>query len=44
MKINTWIDTEDIFKIQTVYLLETVNKVRVIEFFLDMIRRDIRKM
>lgn len=44
MKINTWIDTEDIFKIQTVYLLETVNKVRVIELFLDMIRRDIRKM
>lgn len=44
MKINTWVDTEDIFKIQTVYLLETVNRVRVIEFFLDMIRRDIIKM
>ena len=44
MKINTWVDTEDIFKIQTVYLLETVNRVRVIEFFLDMIRRDIIKI
>lgn len=44
MKINTWVDTEDIFKIQTVYLLETVNRVRVIEFFLDMISRDIIKM
>ena len=44
MKINTGVDTEDIFKIQTVYLLETVNRVRVIEFFLDMIRRDIIKM
>lgn len=33
MKINTWVDTEDIFKIQTVYLLETVNRVRVYRIF-----------
>lgn len=38
-----WIDIKDVFKVQNLYLLETVNRVKIIEFFLDIIKINIRK-
>lgn len=45
-RMGQWIiliDIKDVFKVQNLYLLETVNRVKIIEFFLDIIKINIRK-